>query len=163
MDAGDFFYIKRYGKFYAMPACWNHLDKQQRRNVAALVGYFYDNYKADRPKEPWALPNTKKFLNLGYVKLDDLKKLRAAYLETRGDDSIFVEPPFIGSSADDTPKVESNAVLLDKHDGFSLKPTKLIKEFQHKPGDPKAQGNIFHHYTNYTVTAHSSQLLAQYQ
>ena len=38
VDAGNFFYLKRYGKFDAMPACWGHLDKQQRRDVAALIG-----------------------------------------------------------------------------------------------------------------------------
>ena len=35
-----------------------------------------------------------------------------------------------------------------------MKPKKLIKDFQHKPGNPKAQGNILRHYTNYTATAH---------
>ena len=37
---------------------------------------------------------------------------------------------------------------------FELKPKKLIKDFQPKPGDPKDQGNLFHHYTNHTATAH---------
>ena len=93
-------------------------------------------------------------LNIGYVKLDDLAKFRVAYLATQGDDYVFVEPPFIDSSADDTPKVEDDCVLLYKHDGFALKPKKLIKEFQQKPGDPKFQGNLFRHYTNNTATAH---------
>ena len=38
VDAGDFLYLKRYRKFDAMPACWKHLDKQQRHDVAALIG-----------------------------------------------------------------------------------------------------------------------------
>ena len=75
-------------------------------------------------------------------------------LETQGYDSVFVEPHLIDSSDDDTPKVEDDSVLLDEHDGFSLKPKKLIKEFQQNPGDPKAQGNLFSHYTNHTATAH---------
>ena len=137
-----------------MPACWKHLEEQKPRDVAALIGSFYDESKADWSKEPWALPNIKKFLNIGYVKLYDLAKLRTAYLETQGNNSVFVETTFIDSSADDTTKVEDNDVLLGEHDGFSLKPKKLIKEFQHKPGYPKAQGNIFLHYTNYTATAH---------
>ena len=87
------------------------------------------------------------------MKLDELAKLRADYLATRGNDSVFVEPPLIGSSADDTPKVEDNAALLDKHGGFALKRKKIIKDFQHNTGNPKAQGNIFRHYTNYTATA----------
>ena len=126
MDAGDFFYLKRYGKFDAIPAWWKHLDEQQRRNVAELIGSFYDESKADCSKELWELTNIKKLSNLGYVNLDDLEKLRAYYLETRGNDSVFVEPPFIDSSADDTPKIEDDAVLLDEHDIFALKPKKLI-------------------------------------
>ena len=70
------------------------------------------------------------------MKLNDLAKLCAEYLETRGGDSVFFERPFIDISADDTPKVEDNAFLLEEHDGFALKPKKLIKEFQHMPGDP---------------------------
>ena len=62
VDAGDFFYLKRDGKFYTMPACWKHLDEHQRRDVAAIIGSFYDKSKADCSKEPWALPNIKKFL-----------------------------------------------------------------------------------------------------
>ena len=137
-----------------MPACWKHLDQHQRRDVAALIGSFYDQSKADCSKEPLALPNIKNLLNLGYVKLDDLEKFHAYYLATQGDDSVFVEPHFIDSSADDTPKVEDGSVLLDKHEGFALNPKKLIKEFQQKPSDPKAQGNLFRHYTNHTATAH---------
>ena len=38
VDAGDFFYLKRYGKYDAMPAWWKHLDEHQRRDVAALIG-----------------------------------------------------------------------------------------------------------------------------
>ena len=94
------------------------------------------------------------FFNLGYVKLDDLAKFCAAYLETQGNDSVFIEPPFIDSSADDTPKVEYNNAILNKHDGFSLNQKKLIKEFQQKYYNPKAQGNLFRQYTNHIATAH---------
>ena len=89
MDAGDFLYLKCYGKFDAMPTCWKHLDEQQRRDVAALIGLFYDESKAGCLKEPWALTNIKKSLNLGYVKLDDPAKFRAAYLATQGNYSVF--------------------------------------------------------------------------
>ena len=134
--------------------CWKHLDEQQRRNIAALIGSFYDESKADFSKEPWSLSNINKFLNIGYVKLDDLMKFRAAYLATKGDDSVFFEPRFIDSSDYDTPKAEDDSVLLNEHNGFALKLKKLIREFQKNPGDPKAQWNIFRHYTNHTATAY---------
>ena len=137
MDAGDFFYLKGYGKFDAMPACWKNLDEQQRHDVAALIGLFYDESNADCSKEPWALPNIKKFLNLGYVKVDDLARFCAAYLATQGDDSVFVGPPFVDSSGDDTPKVEDDSILLDGHKCFVLNMKKLTKEFQQNPGNPK--------------------------
>ena len=63
------------------------------------------------------------------MKLDELMKFCADYLETQVDDSVFVEPPFFDSSDDDTPKVEDEYVLLNEHDGFALKLKKLIKEF----------------------------------
>ena len=50
VDAGDFLYLKCYGNFDAMPACWEHLDEQQRRNVAAFIGSFYYESKADCSK-----------------------------------------------------------------------------------------------------------------
>ena len=79
------------------------------------------------------------------MKLDELMKFCADYLETQGDDSVFVEPRFIDSSDYDTHKVEEDSVLINKHDGLELKLKKLIKEFQQKPGDPRAQCNLFRH------------------
>ena len=61
------------------------------------------------------------------MKLDDLVKFSADYLETQVDDSVFVEPCFIDSSDYDTIKVEDDSVLLNEHDGFALKLKKLIK------------------------------------
>ena len=86
------------------------------------------------------------------MKIDYLANFRADYLATQGNNSVFVEPPFIDSSADDTTKVEDDSILLNKHGGFALKPKKFINEFQQKPDDPKSQGNLFRHYTNHTAT-----------
>ena len=65
VDAGDFFYRKRYGKSDAMPACWKNLKENQRHEVSVLTGSFYDGSKADCSKESWSLYNLKKFSNLG--------------------------------------------------------------------------------------------------
>ena len=125
-----------------MPACWKNLEEPQRREVATLVGSFYTEAHGDCTKDPWSVPNLKKYLNLGYVKLDDLPKFRAAYFATLGDDSVFVEPP------------PENTTLLDDHDGFALKPKKLLKKYQDNRSDSKAQGMLFVHMTNHVTTQH---------
>lgn len=74
-DAADFFYHPRHGMFDAMPACWKNLAEVQRREVAALIGSFYNESHAFPQKHPWSVSNLKKFLNLGYVNLVDMPKL----------------------------------------------------------------------------------------
>jgi len=151
VDAGDFFYRPRHGMFDAMPACWKKLTEAERRKVAAVIGSFYDKSRADPMKEPWSLCNLKTFLNLGFVSLGDVPKFRAAYLATRGDESIFVDPPPV---ADTAPVTNNNHPLLDKHDGFALKPTKLIAAYKANPGDSKIQGQLFVHMTNFVCHEH---------
>ena len=79
--------------------------------------------------------NIKKYLKLKYIKLGDVFKFHAAYLATKGNESIFVTPIVnageISASADATD--DSN--LLGFHDGFALKPKKLIQEYQENKGD----------------------------
>jgi hypothetical protein len=102
-------------------------------------------------KEPWSLHNLKTFLNLGFVTLDDVPKYRAAYLATRGDESIFVDPPPVVVAATVT---NNDHPLLDKHDGFALKPTKFIDAFKANPGNSKIQGQLFVHMTNFVCHEH---------
>ena len=90
VHAGYYFYLKRRGKFDSMSACWNNLEQPQHREVAILLGLFYDESFGDRKKETWSILNLKKYLNLGYMKLDDLPKFRSAYFVTFGDYQVFV-------------------------------------------------------------------------
>ena len=116
-----------------MPACWKNLEEPQRREVATLLGSFYDESRGYHNKEPWSIPNLKKYLNLGYVKLDDLTKFHAAYFSILADDSVFVEPPnFVQPPSD-------NNTLLDDHDRFALKPKKLVKKYQDNHNEPNTQ------------------------
>ena len=119
--------------------------------VAALIGSFYDNSRANPSKDPWSIDNLKKYLNLGYVKLDDISKYRAAYLATLGDESIFADPIVQSIFPNDA---AGESKLLDKHDGFSLKPKKLIAQYCENPGDSKAQSKLFVHMTNFVCTTH---------
>ena len=110
VDAVDYFYLNRSGNFYSMPACWKILEEPQRREVANLLGLFYDESRGDQNKEPWSISNLKNYLNLGYVKLDALPKFCAAYFASLGDDSVFFEPTHFFKSPPE------NNTLLNDHD-----------------------------------------------
>ena len=131
VDAGDYFYLKRSGKFDSMPACWKNLEEPQHREVATILGSFDEKSCGDRNKEPWSILKIKKYLNLRYVKLDDLPKFRAAYFVTLGDDLVFV-----GLTHFVQPTPENNTLLND-HERFTLKPKKLVKNHQDNRTDPK--------------------------
>ena len=44
--------------------------------------------------------------------------------------------------------------LLGDHDGFALKPKKLMKKYKENPGDSKVQGKVFVHMTNFASSEH---------
>ena len=48
--AGEFYYLERYRKFDAVPACWKNLYEKKCRDVAALIGSFYYESKVDCSK-----------------------------------------------------------------------------------------------------------------
>ena len=153
VDAGDYFYLKRSGKFDSMPACWKNLEETQRREISTLIASFYSDSRGDSNKEPWSIQNLKKYLNLGYVKLVDLPKFRGAYFATLGDDSVFVEPTHA------VQPLQESAALLDKHDGFALKPRKLLEKYQENRTDSKTHAQLFIHMTNHVATKHCAAAL----
>ena len=124
------------------------MEEPRRLEIATLLGSFHDESRGERNKEPWSIPNIKKHLNLGYVKLDDLPKFCAAYFANLGDDSVFVEPPHFVQ-----PPPENNT-LLDDHAGFALKPKKLVQNYQDNCTDPTTQQMMFLHMTNHVTTEH---------
>ena len=86
-----------------------------------------------------------------------MPKFCVAYLVTRGDESIFADPPF-GSATDDDSAADTNAngsTLLDRHGGFVLKPKKIVKQHQANHGNSKAQGKFSVHMTNFVSTKHA--------
>ena len=125
IESGDFFYHPRHRIFDAMPACWKKLTEAQRREVGTLISSFYDESWIDPSKDPWSLMNLKSFLKLGFVTLDNVPKFRAAFLATRGDDSIFCNPP-INPPVDDTAANSNTQSFLDQHNSFTLKPSKAV-------------------------------------
>ena len=108
--------------FDSVPACWKQLCDAHQREVDALIGSFYDESHVNPDKYPWAIDNIKKYLDLGYVNIDEMPKFRADYLETRGGESIFADPHF-GSATGYYSAADTNAngsILIDYHDGFVL-------------------------------------------
>ena len=78
--------------------------------------------------------------------LDDLPKFCAAYFATLGDYLVFVEPPHFVQ-----PPPENNTLLYD-HDGFALKPKKIVKNYQDNRADPNTQQMLLLHITNQVAT-----------
>ena len=147
IEAADYFYIKRNGMFDAMPACWKHLNENESCELVVLIDSFYEESRADPLKAPWSVDMS--YLNLS-LKLDDIYKFWAAYLSTLGDDSIFKDPVTKSFAA----SAPANSNLLDTHDTFSLKPKKLVKEYQDNPGGCTTQGKLFVHMTTFVFTEH---------
>ena len=136
-----------------MPAWWKKLTKAQQDEITTLVGSFYDESWNNPTKSPWLVNNLKIFLNLRFVTLDDVPKFWAAFLVTHGDDSIFcippTTPPVVDSASDTNPQS-----FPDQHNGFTLKPRKLIEKYIANPGDSKVQGQLFVHMTNFVCREH---------
>ena len=80
----------------------------------------------------WVTP---RYLNLGYVKLDNVFKFHAAYLVTKGNESIFVTPIINAGVISESADAMDDSDLLDTHNRFALKPKKLIQEYQENKGD----------------------------
>ena len=126
VDARDYLYYNRDGKFEAMPEFWNNLYEDQRRSVSTLIDSFYDEYRTDRTKDKWAIGNIKKYLDLEFVSLVELTKFQSAYLESLGGDSVFADPPLCNAAIKDA----GNMKLIGDHDGFALKPKMLMKKYK---------------------------------
>ena len=110
-----------------MPSCGKNLTEAQRREVAAMIDSFYKESTEDRTKPAWTGDNFKKFMLLGYIKANDVHKFCSSYLASKGNESVFVNPPDEG---DEETIEDSFDKLLDEYDGFALKPNKLLKKYQ---------------------------------
>ena len=80
------------------------------------------------------MSNIKKYLNIGYVKLDDVFKFRANYLATKGNEPIFVTAIANTGEISESADAMDDSNFLDTHDGFALEPKKLIQEYQKNKG-----------------------------
>ena len=86
--------------------------------AGSLIDSFYKESMQDSSKPSWSTDNCKKFMMFGYDNCLDVHKFWSAYLASKGDDSVFVDPP----PEENVPSNTNSEKLLDEYDGFHLKP-----------------------------------------
>ena len=67
-----------------------------------------------------------------------------------GYDYVFANPPLRNAVI----KEAGNMKLFDDHDGFVLKPKKLMKKYKDNHGNSKVPGKLFIHMTNFSASEH---------
>ena len=79
----DRFFKNRTSLFDATPAVWKHMNEEESRKLCSLFDTFSDVLST---------VNLQQVMSLGFIKLDDIEKLRVFYFTTKEDSSISVEP-----------------------------------------------------------------------
>ena len=152
VNAADRFFTNRTSLFDAMPAVWLHLLEGERRSLCALF---------DKFEGVWSRAHLLQVMALGFVKLDDVEKLRGCYLTSKEDSSVFVDPaPFV---PEPKKKKKSRQWMLDMdYTGFSFAPKDLLEAFLEDrlvhpdKGDRSRaiQGRLFCHMSNFVASNH---------
>ena len=83
VSAADCFFKTRTSLFDATPAVRQHMNEEERRKICSLFDTFSD---------VWSTVNLRQVMTLGFIKLDDIEKLRGCYFTAKEDSSMFVDP-----------------------------------------------------------------------
>ena len=75
------------------------MSYRKHRILATHVDKFYKAARTDPSKSAWSIANLKKVMELGFVKLEDVTKLRAACLASHGNESVFANPAGVAEDA----------------------------------------------------------------
>ena len=70
-----------------MPACWKKLTVSQRHKVSRLLNCFEEEAAEEPSKGVWNIDNVRRVMELGFMKYDDITKLRTSVLAAREDPS----------------------------------------------------------------------------
>jgi len=131
VNAADRFFEKRDSLYDAMPAAWKHMTEAQRREVCAMLDLFEKKSDEDPTKALWDVDNVRKLMELGYVKYDDIPKLRGCHLTAKDDPSVFVNP--VPLSEEDVQKKEvkrMRQLALDvDYSCFTFAPSHLMEPY----------------------------------
>ena len=117
--AADRFFTNRTSLFDAMPAVWQHMTEQERRQVCSL----FDTFNGD-----WSTENLKEVMALATVRLEDVDKLCGCYIMSKEDSSVFVDPLTTEESVV-VAKTKRQWMLDQDYQGFALAPKHLLEPF----------------------------------
>ena len=149
VKAADSFFTERSNLFDATPAAWQHLEIDQRRQVCTLMDTFDGK---------WNVENLRKVMQLGFVHLDNIDKLRGCYLLSKDDPTIILNP--VPSAEEESGKKQSS--IDEDYIGFAFKPKALVDAYkasgETKDKEPScfhtASGRFFVHMSNFIAATH---------
>ena len=127
--AADRFFTTRSNLFDAMPASWQKLSEDDRRNVCNLFERFTGDYKL----------LLMDFVALGCGSVYEIDKLRDCYLVTKEDPTVIFDPvQVIGPMMVPIVTAQRQWMLDDEYQGFKFVPPKLYHPYladkkQHHP------------------------------
>ena len=162
VSAADRFFASRSSLFDAMPAVWKHMTVEERHQFASLM----KGFEAEAAKDPklgvWRIGNVRRVMELGFVNYEDLPKLRASYLTSKEDPSVFVDPT-PPTEEDIKKKRHSHQLTLDcDFTGFAFFPSDMMKEYMEdkedhplpEKRDRNIAAKIFRHMSNFVAMKH---------
>ena len=152
LTSGEKFFTKRTSSFDAMPACWVNLSVEQRHEVLSMIKEACGVAELTGKKVEW----TKSIIVglAGFVRLEEVHKLRACYMVAQEDPSVIVHDD--GTSNEEVasvpvdPAVEE-AMKKSVRDFFHWAPQNLMDSCLKDKKDKATQKKLFTHVTNHTA------------
>ena len=151
--SGEKFFEKRTSLMDAMPACWQKLSVEDRREVMTIIKNVYDLAVICEDPVVW---NKETVCGLAaYVKLDDVHKLRACYHVALKDPSVLVndEAAALAPTVSEEEEEVDEEELRDPEirDFFHWQPKNLMDEYLVDKTNKEVQLKLFYHMTNFTA------------
>ena len=133
VESADKFFQNRTSLMDAMPAVWNHMSDGQRQQLCSLFDTFNNQ---------WTKDNLVKVMQLGFVHVDDMTKLRGCYMTSKEDPSVLLDSSKEVAESQTSTAIASTSTstmyqtTLDKnYSAFSLAPTHLMNKYMSDKAD----------------------------
>jgi len=160
--SGEKFFSKRTSLIGAMPACWLKLSVEQRHEVLSIIKRVRQRAKDTQQPITWAKEGVIRLT--GYVKMDEIYKLRACCPVAQKDPAAIVgtsaETQTTEAANQDAANEAANEATVvaselsgakNIQDFFSVHPAKLMVSCKANRKDPDVQRKLFDHMTNCTA------------